>query len=97
MGNPACFPPGKCRARHLFTACSLIFCFDCGKTPEIRMKGGDTFEERNHDAVFAWYLPEEVTAVSDNPEDRSEQIGGEQTVKVWSRFTFPGRRLKTES
>jgi len=35
---------------------------------------------------------EEVTAVADSPEDRLTQIGGERTVRVWSRFTFPGRR-----
>ena len=37
---------------------------------------------------------EEVTAVTDSPEDRNQQIGGEQKVKVWSRFTFPGRNGK---
>ena len=37
---------------------------------------------------------EEVTAVTDSPEDRNVQIGGEQKVKVWSRFTFPGRKGK---
>ncbi len=37
---------------------------------------------------------EEVTAVIDSPEDRNRQIGGEQRVKVWSRFTFPGRHGK---
>ena len=37
---------------------------------------------------------EEVTAVADSPDDRNRQIGGEQTVKVWSRFTFPGRKGK---
>ena len=35
---------------------------------------------------------EEVTAVTDSPEDRNRQIGGEQRVKVWSKFTFPGRK-----
>lgn len=35
---------------------------------------------------------EEVTAVTDSPEDRNQQVGGEQKVRVWSRFTFPGRR-----
>ena len=34
---------------------------------------------------------EEVTAVSDSPEDRTRQIDGERKVKVWSRFLFPGR------
>ena len=37
---------------------------------------------------------EEVTAVTDNPEDRNEQVGGEQKVSVWSKFTFPGRAGK---
>ena len=37
---------------------------------------------------------EEVTAVTDSPEDRNQQVGGEQKVKVWSRFTFPGRHGK---
>ena len=34
---------------------------------------------------------EEVTAVSDSPEDRTQQIDGEHQVRVWSKFTFPGR------
>ena len=34
---------------------------------------------------------EEVIAVTDSPENRNEQVGGEQKVVVWSRFTFPGR------
>ena len=34
---------------------------------------------------------ETVLAVEDSPENRNEQIGGERQVKVWSRFTFPGR------
>ena len=37
---------------------------------------------------------EEVTAVTDSPENRLEQIGGEQEVCVWSRFDFPGRSGK---
>ena len=37
---------------------------------------------------------EEVTAVTDSPTDRNVQVGGEQPVKVWSRFTFPGRKGK---
>ncbi len=37
---------------------------------------------------------EETTAVTDDPENRLEQVGGEQKVKVWSRFTFPGRHGK---
>lgn len=40
---------------------------------------------------------EEATAVTDSPEDRNLQIGGEQKVKVWSRFTFPGRKGKYSS
>ena len=34
---------------------------------------------------------EEVLAVSDSPDDRRVQIDGAKEVKVWSRFTFPGR------
>ena len=34
---------------------------------------------------------EEVTAVEDSPENRNEQVGGEQKVRVWSKFLFPGR------
>ena len=34
---------------------------------------------------------EEVTAVTDSAEDRTQQVGGEQKVRVWSKFTFPGR------
>ena len=37
---------------------------------------------------------EVVSAVSDSPDNRLEQIGGEQKVKVWSRFNFPGRKGK---
>ncbi len=37
---------------------------------------------------------EEITAVTDAPENRCEQIGGEQTIRTWSRFTFPGRNGK---
>ena len=37
---------------------------------------------------------EEVTAVTDSPEDRNVQVGGEQTIRVWSKFTFPGRQGK---
>lgn len=40
---------------------------------------------------------EEVLAVPDSPEDRNQQIGGEQLVRVWSRFTFPGRGGKYSS
>lgn len=34
---------------------------------------------------------EDVTAVPVSPDNRNEQIGEEQTVRVWSRFTYPGR------
>ncbi len=34
---------------------------------------------------------EEVNAVGDSPEDRRKQVDGKQTVRVWSKFTFPGR------
>ncbi|MGX8715126.1 MAG: alpha-amylase family glycosyl hydrolase, partial [Lachnospiraceae bacterium] len=37
---------------------------------------------------------EEVTAVTDSPDNRNEQIGGEEKIHVWSRFTFPGRAGK---
>ena len=37
---------------------------------------------------------EEVTAVTDSPENRCEQIGEEQKIRTWSRFTFPGRNGK---
>ena len=37
---------------------------------------------------------EDVFAVSDNPEDRNEQIDGTRRVKVWSMFNFPGRNGK---
>ena len=37
---------------------------------------------------------EDVLAVTDSPEDRNLQTGGERRVKVWSRFTFPGRHGK---
>ena len=37
---------------------------------------------------------ETVTAVTDSPEDRNLQIGGEQRIRTWSRFTFPGRKGK---
>ncbi len=36
--------------------------------------------------------PEDVTAVAVSSENRNEQIGGEQTVRVRSRFTYPGRK-----
>ena len=34
---------------------------------------------------------EEVPAVLDSPEDRNLQIGDERPIRVWSKFTFPGR------
>lgn len=37
---------------------------------------------------------EEVSAIPVSPENRNQQIGDEQIVKVWSRFTFPGRKGK---
>ena len=37
---------------------------------------------------------EEISAVTDSPENRCEQIGGEQSIRAWSRFTFPGRKGK---
>ena len=37
---------------------------------------------------------EEVTAVTDSPDDRTQQVGGRQKVRVWSKFTFPGRNGK---
>ncbi len=35
-----------------------------------------------------------VAAVTDSPEDRNEQVGDPQMVKVWSIFKFPGRNGK---
>ena len=37
---------------------------------------------------------EEVEAVADSPEDRNVQVGDERKVRVWSKFTFPGRHGK---
>ena len=37
---------------------------------------------------------EEVKAVTDLDSDRTQQIGGKQSVEVWSKFTFPGRNGK---
>ena len=37
---------------------------------------------------------EDTVAVADAPEDRTKQIGDEQPVRVWSKFTFPGRQGK---
>ena len=34
---------------------------------------------------------ENVVAVTDSNEDRNRQVGGEEKVTVWSKFTFPGR------
>ncbi|MBO7710476.1 MAG: alpha-amylase [Lachnospiraceae bacterium] len=40
---------------------------------------------------------EEVTAVTDAEDDRNQQVGGKQKVRVWSKFTFPGRNGKYSS
>ena len=40
---------------------------------------------------------ETVTAVTDNPENRNEQIGEKQKIRTHSRFTFPGRKGKYSS
>lgn len=37
---------------------------------------------------------EEVKAVGDCPQDRLTQLDDERTVRVWSKFTFPGRHGK---
>ena len=37
---------------------------------------------------------ENITAVTDDPENRTKQLGGEQTIRAWSKFTFPGRKGK---
>lgn len=37
---------------------------------------------------------EKVRAVGDCPDDRLTQLDREHTVKVWSKFTFPGRNGK---
>ena len=37
---------------------------------------------------------ETITAVTDNPENRCEQIGGAQRIRTRSKFTFPGRKGK---
>ena len=34
---------------------------------------------------------EDVQAVMDSPEDRTQQISEPKTIRVWSKFTFPGR------
>ena len=34
---------------------------------------------------------EEVSAVTDSSENRNFQVGGKEKIRVWSRFTFPGR------
>ena len=34
---------------------------------------------------------EDIIAVTDSPDNRQVQVGGEEVIKVWSRFTFPGR------
>ena len=40
---------------------------------------------------------ENVKAVVDSREDRNVQIGDEQTIRTYSRFTFPGRQGKYSS
>ena len=40
---------------------------------------------------------EEVTVVTDSPEDRNVQIGGKEKILAWSKFTFPGRKGKYSS
>ena len=40
---------------------------------------------------------ETITAVTDDPGNRCEQIGGTQCIKSWSKFTFPGRNGKYSS
>ena len=40
---------------------------------------------------------EKIRAVTDDPENRCEQVGEEQTIRTWSRFTFPGRNGKYSS
>ena len=37
---------------------------------------------------------EEVTAVTDDPQNRNEQISEEQRIKARTKFTFPGRKGK---
>ena len=37
---------------------------------------------------------EDVKAVPVSPENRYEQIGDEQVVRVWSKFAYPGRKGK---
>ena len=40
---------------------------------------------------------EDVQAVTVSPENRNVQTGDEQTVRVWSSFTFPGRNGRHSS
>ena len=37
---------------------------------------------------------EDVVAVSDSAEDRTQQVDDPHVVRVWSKFTFPGRKGK---
>ena len=37
---------------------------------------------------------EKINAVTDNPDNRWEQIGDKQRILAWSKFTFPGRNGK---
>ena len=34
---------------------------------------------------------EDIIAVTDSPDNRQVQVGGEEVITAWSRFTFPGR------
>ncbi|MBO4887921.1 MAG: alpha-amylase [Firmicutes bacterium] len=40
---------------------------------------------------------EEIDVVPDDPNNRLEEIGPKQTIKTWSKFTFPGRNGKYSS
>ena len=40
---------------------------------------------------------EEVEATPFNPDDRNHPLGGLQTIKTWTHFTFPGRNGKYSS
>ena len=40
---------------------------------------------------------EEIDVIPDNPNNRLEEIGPKQTIKAWSKFTFPGRAGKYSS
>ena len=40
---------------------------------------------------------EQVRAVPVSPENRYQPVGDEQTISIWSKFTFPGRKGKYSS